>query len=87
MHRCVPTRMWAVHKSTITVRPHLAGSAKHRIWTAPIQQRGIAMSGMSYVEGPTDVSVCVCLSEREMIEQAIPRLPRVRRAKVYSFSD
>ncbi|KAI0203249.1 hypothetical protein F4808DRAFT_37137 [Astrocystis sublimbata] len=43
------------HIHTAAVCPHLARPAtNHRIWRATIHRRGVATSGMSYVEGPQD---------------------------------
>ncbi|KAI0437575.1 hypothetical protein F4803DRAFT_144724 [Xylaria telfairii] len=54
MHRRVLSLIRAIHKPTIAVCPHLRLVTRHRVWGATIQRRGVASSGMSYVQGPID---------------------------------
>ncbi|KAI8951783.1 hypothetical protein F4801DRAFT_262743 [Xylaria longipes] len=60
MHRHVLSLIRTVRKPTIAVCPHLRPATKHRIWSATIQRRGVASSGMSYVEGPKDPPLLGC---------------------------
>ncbi|KAI8624910.1 acetyl-CoA synthetase-like protein [Xylariaceae sp. FL1651] len=52
--RCVPSLLWTAYKSSLGPQSQLSRAVNCRKWSTPIQQRGVATLGMSYVEGPTD---------------------------------
>ncbi|KAI0487561.1 hypothetical protein F4859DRAFT_261096 [Xylaria cf. heliscus] len=54
MHRRALSLIRTIHKPGITICPHLLPATEHRIWGDTIQRRGVASSGLSYVEGPID---------------------------------